>query len=131
MEAGIGVQVSFQLLMPRPGPEAFGLCSSILAAGNTTCPVGARAGLSLRKNGGVRRSCPLSGLAVLCFVPHLLRQPLEGMLPYVIPHCWEPIEISQTLASNYTCLHSLIRRRKPKRRLCFCGPKSVKTASLW
>lgn len=85
MEAGIGMQVSFQFLMPRPGPEAFGLCSSILAAGNTTCPVAGRAGFSLRKNGGLRRSCPLSGLTVLCFVPHLLCQPLEGMPPVCHP----------------------------------------------
>lgn len=77
----MGVKVSFQLLMPRPGAEAFGLCSSVLAAGDMTCPVGGRAGFPLRKNGRLKRSCPLSGLAVLCFVPHLLHQPLEGMPP--------------------------------------------------
>lgn len=132
MEAGMVVQVSFQLLMPRTEPEAFGLCSSLLAAGDTTCPIGGQARFPLRKNGRLGRSCPLPGLAVHCALSHICCVSLwKECLPYIIPHCWEPIEISQTLANNYACLHSLIRRRKPERCLWFCGPKSVKTASLW
>lgn len=127
----MGMQVSFQPLMPRTGPELWTLFIPPSSRGHYLSY--RRAGtLSPKEEWPAGEELPPPGLSVHCALSHVCCVSLwKGCLPYVIPHCWEPVEISQTFASNYACPHSLTRGRKPKGHMWSCGPKSVKTASLW
>lgn len=81
----MGMQVSFQPLMPRTGPELWTLFIPPSSRGHYLSY--RRAGtLSPKEEWPAGEELPSAWpLCALCFVPRLLRQPLEGMPPVYSP----------------------------------------------